>query len=165
MYGKLVWSTNQQRNLNHIGLSFLTIPYLEGQDPWSSQDLNLLISKWKLKAKNGAVQELFHHVLTNPSTQCSQYQSYQLCQWTIQFHHHWQLRLRHCNRETFLSVTPVQFNLPSQAVVQQWQYQAPLEDLLTLPREFHPWVSLLPSSELCTMEHYGSQWKGYFCFT
>ena len=38
---------------------------------------------------------------------------------------------------TFLSVPPVQFNLPSQAVVQQLLYQALLEDPLTQLREFH----------------------------
>ena len=96
MSGSLLWSTIQQRNLNHIGLSFLLIPYWEGQDPWSNLDLNLLISNWKLKANTGKVLELIHQILINPSTQCSQHQSYQLCQWTVWFHHHRQLRL-HCH--------------------------------------------------------------------
>ena len=40
---------------------------------------------WKLKAKNGMQQELFHHVLTIPSPQNSQNRSYQLCQWAVWF--------------------------------------------------------------------------------
>ena len=43
------------------------------------------ISSWKLKAKNGTVQDIFHHVLTNPSTKISNFQRYQLFQWTIWF--------------------------------------------------------------------------------
>ena len=148
-----MWSTNQPGNLNHIGWSFLTIPYWEGWDQWSSPELNLLILSWKLKAKNGTVQDLLHHVLTIPSTQISQQWIYQLCQWEIRFHQLWQARLHCLYREIFLSVPPVWVNLPPEVITNMPRWS-------TRSIKGIPPVRFTPSKKwaMCVV-HNGTLWK------
>ena len=159
MYGKLVWSTNQQRNLNHIGSSFQIIPYWEGPDQWSNPDLNLLISNWKLKAKNGTVQELFHHILTNPATQCSHTRATSFANEKSGSTSFDKFDKFPClYRETFLSVPLVWVNLPSAVIL------AVIESTpkwSTHSTKGIPPVRFTPSKKWA-MEHYGSSGKATF---